>query len=316
MDLLPVDKVEIITLEDNFIDLVSMDNTSVVTRAMPLSGLEFKNSVLAEHGYAALVRATRGQEARTLVFDFGFSEDVAVRNASALSLDLSQAEAAVLSHGHLDHFGGLLAVGKKIGRQGMELVAHPEVFKAGRFFEPMPGLRISMPVIGREAAEKAGFRVVESREPRQMLGGNAVFLGEIPRETPFEKGMPNAYYIDKDGGEHPDPITDDSALALNVEGRGLVVLSGCSHAGIINTVRYAQKVTGVSRVHAVVGGFHLTGPAFASVIGPTVEALREIAPDYVVPTHCTGRAAVMEFERRMPKEFVLNMAGTTLTFQK
>jgi len=310
----PVEKVEIITLEDNYIDLVSMDNTDVITRAVPLKGLELSNSIIAEHGFSALVRTTRAGQTKTMIFDFGFSTDVAARNAEALSLDLSQVEEAALSHGHIDHFGGLGAVAEKTCRKGAKLVLHPSAYKRGRQIEPMPGIKVVLPGLKPGQAEKAGFTVVRTAAPYSMLDNTVLFLGEIPRETDFERGMPNAYCEDETGGLARDSIEDDTGLVMHLSGKGLVVLSGCAHAGIVNTIRYAKKITGIDEVHVVMGGFHMAGPAFEGAIGPTVEALREMAPAYVVPTHCTGRRAIMTFEREMPRSFILNMAGTTLTF--
>jgi len=94
----------------------------------------------------------------------------------------------------------------------------------------------------------------------------------------------------------------------------LVVLTGCAHSGIVNTVNYAKAVTGVNPVHVIMGGFHLAGPAAEPVVEKTIEALKKINPAYIVPTHCTGRKSVMEIEKAMPAQFILNMAGTGLTF--
>jgi 7,8-dihydropterin-6-yl-methyl-4-(beta-D-ribofuranosyl)aminobenzene 5'-phosphate synthase len=125
--------------------------------------------------------------------------------------------------------------------------------------------------------------------------------------------MPNAHY-EEDGEEKWDPIEDDTAVVANVKGKGLVILSGCAHSGIVNTVNHARALTGIEAVYAVMGGFHLTGPALAATIEPTTQALQKIAPTHVVPCHCTGRSATMHIEREMPGQFVLNMSGTKLTF--
>jgi len=116
------------------------------------------------------------------------------------------------------------------------------------------------------------------------------------------------------GTEKFDPIEDDSAVVAHVKGKGLVVLSGCAHSGIVNTVAYARDVTGVDPVYAVMGGFHLTGPDFEPIIGKTTEALKAVNPRYIVPTHCTGRKAAMHIEREMPDRFLLNMSGTRMIF--
>lgn len=309
-----LEKVEIVTLDDNYIDLVAMDDTDVVARARPLKGLEFSNSLIAEHGFSALVRTTCEGQSKTMLFDFGFSADVVARNADALSLDLTQVQAAALSHGHPDHLGGLPVVAEKIGKERIELVVHPAAYKKGRYLEPVPGLKIRLPGLKPGVAEQAGFDVVQAKAPYLMLEDTALFLGEIPRESDFERGMPNAYFEDAMGQVARDLMEDDSALVMHLRGKGLVVLSGCGHSGIVNTVDHAKSITGIHDIHVVMGGFHLTGPAFESAIGPTVSRIKDMAPAYVVPTHCTGRRAVMCFEREMPQPFVLNMAGTTLTF--
>jgi 7,8-dihydropterin-6-yl-methyl-4-(beta-D-ribofuranosyl)aminobenzene 5'-phosphate synthase len=126
--------------------------------------------------------------------------------------------------------------------------------------------------------------------------------------------MPHTFYLDR-GKETRDPIEEDSSIAMNLRGKGLVVLSGCAHSGIINTVRRAMAVTDVGKVHAVMGGFHLSGPAFEPVIGPTAEELRKIGPDFIIPCHCTGRRAIMHLEQAMPGQFILNMSGTALTLR-
>lgn len=312
-ELKPVEKVEIITLADNYVDLVAMDNTAMVTRAMPVKDMVFSNSILAEHGFSAMVRITANGATHSIIMDFGLSPDASARNAASMGLDLSQAEAAVLSHGHLDHFGGMKAIGEAIGKK-LDLYVHPAAFKKARFIEPFPGLKVSMPVISKELIESAGFNTKATDKPVSLADGQILFLGEISRETEFEKGMPNAFYTADNDEYLWDPIIDDTAIAVNVAGKGLVLLSGCAHSGIVNTVKHAMKLTGVDKVHAVIGGFHLSGPAFAGTIDPTVAALAALNPDFVVPTHCTGRSAGLAFEKKFGEKFLVNMSGTTLTF--
>ena len=309
-----INKVEIITLEDNYIDIASMDNSEVVTRAVAVEGKEMSRStILAEHGFSAFIRITHGNKVRSMIFDFGYSEDIAVRNAMALHVDFREIEAAALSHGHIDHFGGVEGVGEKIGKKGLKLVVHPEAFRRNRFFIAGKVHKINLPNLERSMVKAAGFDLIETKQPYFIMDKEVLFLGEIPRHTPFEKGTPYTFFKEDDK-EIWDPILDDSALVMHLRGKGLIVLSGCAHSGIINTIHYATKVTGIQRVHAVIGGFHLTGPAFEPIIGETVEAVKDVAPRYVVPTHCTGRKAMQTFEREMPDAFVLNMSGTRLTF--
>jgi len=307
-----VEKVEILTLEDNYIDMVALDNSAVVTRAVPVKDMKIINPILAEHGFSALVTISSGDKARNMIFDFGFSADVAARNPDALSIDLSGVEVAALSHGHIDHFGGMRAIMSRIGKKDIEMFLHPVAFRKNRFLEPIPDILVGFPALDRDEIRKIGFKIVESSEPRLLLD-NILFLGEIPRTTPFEKGLPYAFYKQNDQKSW-DPTEDDTGIAFNLKGKGLVILSGCAHSGIVNTVKYAVELTGIDKVHAVMGGFHLTGPAFEPIIDDTVKAIQGFSPDYVIPTHCTGRKACIAFEQAMPDKFIVNMAGTKLTF--
>jgi 7,8-dihydropterin-6-yl-methyl-4-(beta-D-ribofuranosyl)aminobenzene 5'-phosphate synthase len=159
----------------------------------------------------------------------------------------------------------------------------------------------------------AGLSVVETEKPYLLLNENILFLGEIPHSTDFEKGYPIAH-CQKDGKEVWDAIEEDTSVVMNLKDKGLVILTGCAHSGIVNTVRYAMAVTGIEKVHAVMGGFHLAGPSFKPIIDRTTQELQNIHPAYVIPTHCTGRKAVMAMEKQMPDQFIMNMSGTKLTF--
>jgi len=308
-----VDKLEILTLQDNYIDLAVQDNTEMVQRAMPVKDLEVKNSVLAEHGFSALVTVSAGERTRSVLFDFGFSEHGAAFNADALGLDLSRVETLVLSHGHMDHFGGILQVAERIGKKGIELVVHPGAFRQQRYLKVTEALKIFLPSLKREKLTDKKISVTESKEPYPILDGDLLFLGEIPKETDFEKGDPRLCF-DAEGAPKQDPIEDDTGIVAHVKGKGLVILSGCAHAGIVNTVKYAQEITGVETIYAVMGGFHLTGAANEPAIAPTVEALKKLNPAYIVPTHCTGRKAIMRIEQEMQDKFLLNMSGTRMVF--
>jgi len=314
IDLKEVDKVEVLTLQDNYIDIAAFDSTEIVQRAMPVKDMEIKNSVLAEHGFSAVLTIGKGDRPRSMIFDFGFSEHGAAFNADALGVELSNVETMVLSHGHMDHFGGLVPLAKRVGKKDIELVLHPAAFRKPRYVKITEDLKLHLPPLTEERLGEAGVSAVKTKECKALLDGTLLYLGEIPRRTEFEKGFPRMFY-DDDGEEKWDPIEDDTAIVAHVKGKGLVILSGCAHAGIINTVRYAQEVTGVDSVYVVMGGFHLTGADFEPIIEPTVKALKNLNPAYVVPTHCTGRKAIMHIEKEMPEEFLLNMSGTKMVFE-
>lgn len=309
----PVDRVEILTLQDNYIDILARDNSDIITRAMPLKGTEVRNSILAEHGFSALITTVVDNSPRSLLFDFGFSEHGAAFNAEALGVDMKQVEMMALSHGHLDHVGGIEKLSGMIGKSGIPLVLHPEAFRNPRYMQVTENFKIMFPPFTREKAEAARAEVVATAEPYPMLDGQALFLSEVERTTEFEKGAPSLRY-EKDGVPMQDTFEDDTGLAFVVRGKGLVVLSGCAHSGIVNTVRHARKVTGVDQVYAVMGGFHLSGPDMEPVIAPTIDALKEIDPDWIVPTHCTGRDATLRMESAFAGRFILNMSGTKLSF--
>ena len=173
--------------------------------------------------------------------------------------------------------------------------------------------KIFFPLLTRDQIQSSGLELVESSEPYSLFDDRILFLGEIPRKTEFEQGLPNAFY-EEDGEEKKDNMEDDTGIIMNLKGKGLVVLSGCAHAGIINTINYAREITGIDKIHVAMGGFHLSGPQFEPVIQPTTESLKAIGPDYVIPTHCTGRNAINYIEKEMPDRFLLNMVGTKLTF--
>jgi 7,8-dihydropterin-6-yl-methyl-4-(beta-D-ribofuranosyl)aminobenzene 5'-phosphate synthase len=175
------------------------------------------------------------------------------------------------------------------------------------------GLKVRFPPFDEEKTRTAGIKVRKTRAPYSLLDGAILFMGQIPMKTDFEKGVPYLF-CEQEGEETRDPIDDDSAIIAHVKGKGLAILSGCAHAGIINTINYAQELTGIDKIFIVMGGFHLSGPDFEAIIDPTTQALKDINPRYIVPTHCTGRKAIMYIEQEMPEKFLLNMSGTKLIF--
>jgi 7,8-dihydropterin-6-yl-methyl-4-(beta-D-ribofuranosyl)aminobenzene 5'-phosphate synthase len=308
-----IDKVEILTLQDNYIEITAMDSNAVVTRANPLKEGEIRASVLAEHGFSALVQTTLGNKTHTLLFDFGFSENGAAQNAETLNADMTQVEAAVLSHGHSDHTGGMAKLVALTGKKNIPFIVHPSAFKSPRYLKFGEDLKINFPKLTRDMVRNAGLSVIATENPHLLLEDTILFLGEIPRSTDFETGWPLPH-CQQNGKEVWDAIEDDTSIVMNLKDKGLVILSGCAHAGIINTVHHAMNMTGVNKIHAVMGGFHLSGPFFEPLIDRTTQEFKKINPAYVIPTHCTGRKAIMEMEKQMPDKFILNMAGTKLTF--
>jgi 7,8-dihydropterin-6-yl-methyl-4-(beta-D-ribofuranosyl)aminobenzene 5'-phosphate synthase len=188
----------------------------------------------------------------------------------------------VLSHGHWDHTTGMDGLVGELGRQNMPVLIHPEFWTRRRlaFSGRDP---VELPTTSKSALQGAGFDIVEQRQPSFLLDGSLLVTGEVDRTTEFERGFPG-HEAHRHGAWQSDPlILDDQALVATVRGHGLVVLTGCGHSGIINILRYVRKLTGENRIHAVLGGFHLSGRAFEPVIGPTCDALEEFSADYLVP---------------------------------
>ncbi len=315
----PVDEIVITTLVDNVYDGL-LEGDERTTRAPLNAGLaeapQFETGLtavglMAEHGFSALVSVRRGATTTTLLFDTGLSPDAMVTNAGRLGADLSAVQAVVLSHGHFDHAGGLAGLAGRQGTRSLPMVVHPKIWTRRRL--AVPGREPwELPALSKRALEGEGFAVIERREPSLLVDGCVLITGEVDRTTEFERGMPPAHQEWTGSTWQHDPLViDDQALVTHVRGRGLVVLTGCGHAGAINIVRHAQRLTAVPALHALVGGLHLSGPAFEPIIGPTVEALTQLTPGLVVPGHCTGWRAQHALAAALPDAWVAGSSGSS-----
>ena len=308
LNLREADRLEVTILADNYTDLLLLQNTEVVKRLR----VPPPQAPLAEHGLSCLLKVYAGSEEHAVLMDAGISATCLFHNADLLKVDLSQVESVVLSHGHFDHFGGLPQVLNRIPK-GIPLVLHPDAFSQRRLNAPVIGRPLDMPTLDEEALKEAGAVLHPTEEASTLASDLVLVSGEVERVTDFEKGFPWAE-AKIDGDWVVDPFHDDQGVAVKVKDRGLVVIGGCSHAGIINTVRHFQKVAGTDTVHAVLGGFHLSGPIFEPILGQTIQEMKKIGPAFVVPMHCTGWKAINQFAREMPEQFVLNSVGTTYVF--
>jgi 7,8-dihydropterin-6-yl-methyl-4-(beta-D-ribofuranosyl)aminobenzene 5'-phosphate synthase len=304
-----VDKLEVTVLIDNYTDVLVLQSTDMIKRPMTPA----PNFPLAEHGLSCLLKVHRGNEEHVVLLDAGASSTCFFHNARVLGVDLSKVEAAVLSHGHPDHFGALAEFLSKAAK-GIPVILHPDAFLRRGLNNPITGRRAEFPRLDELALEETGAVLHKVKEASTLASDLILISGEVRRVTDFEKGFPWAEArIDDEW--IVDPFRDDQGVAVKVKGRGLVVIGACSHAGIINTVKHCQAVAQTTKVHAVLGGFHLTGPIFEPIIGPTIEEMKKIGPDFVMPTHCTGWQAINQFAREMPEQFVLTTVGTTYVFQ-
>src|SRR5690348_14028294 len=256
--------------------------------------------LVAEHGFSALVTVERGGDRSSVLYDAGLTPSAVARNLDVLQVTVGELRAIVISHGHADHHGGLEGLIRRRGRS--RRIAFPS------------GGELRLPPPSRHDLEAEGLEVVEDRAHSLLLDGTVLVSGQVERVTEFETGFP--IHEARDGDRwRPDPmIWDDQALVVNVRDHGLVIVSGCSHAGVVNVLRHAQRLTGEARVAGLLGGLHLTGGLFEARIGPTVNALRDAGVGRVLPAHCSGWRAVHEVARAMPDAFVQCAVGTTVTF--
>ncbi|CAI7673441.1 unnamed protein product [Penicillium bialowiezense] len=285
--------------------------------------LRLEDVCCAAHGLSILITATKGDKKHTILFDAGPEEEAWQRNVKRLRADISPVEVIQLSHWHRDHSGGILRAIRMIndakqaeGRSEKLIVdLHPDR-PAYRGFA-LPEHIISLEADPTfEEVEDAGAIVDKQSEPHTVLDDFFLVSGEIPRLTPYETGLKNAMRYDPDEKEwfSDELILDERSLICNLKGKGLVVFSACSHAGIVNTTKHAIQLTGGTvPVHAVVGGFHLA-QSDADKIESTVTDLKRLDPAVLMPGHCTGWRAKFAIEKHMPGSLVPCTVGSRITF--
>jgi len=308
----PVDRLEITILVDNSID-VFLPSTPEIRRAQIPSTLPWgeRKALLSEHGYSALVSVQTGDHSASLLFDAGVTTHALIHNMDVLEIRPQELHSIVLSHGHIDHTHGLLGMIKRLGKRRMPILLHPDAFLNRKVILP-DNHELHSPAPNRRLLEQENVEFIEERGCSYLLEGMVLVTGQIHRTTEFETGFP-IHYSEINGTWQSDPlIHDDQALVINVREKGLVVMTGCGHAGAINSIRYAQKLSGVDKVYALLGGLHLTGALFEPIIAPTLKELKAIGPRLLMPGHCTGWKATHAFAREFPDAFVQPSVGTRL----
>ena len=302
MTLLPVDRLEILVLVDNATDMLSStpphvesESSGLIRRGVRM--LASKCLCCAAHGLSCLVTAHRGAASHTVLFDTGPEDYSFERNVTRLGADLGVVESIVLSHGHWDHAGAmLLALGMIRGRNSGRKIpyyAHPGMFRSRGVKLPNGSLRLMEDIPSVADLTAFGADVVITSEPQVLHDGMFFVSGEIPRVTPYERGFPGQVRLKEDGQtwEPDELLMDERFLAVNVAGKGLVVFSACSHAGVVNVLTHARASFPGVPLHAVMGGLHLSGPNEA-IIPQTVEGLRAFDLKTIAAGHCTGWRAL------------------------
>ena len=283
-------------------------------------------------GLSLLLELQRADQARTLMLDFGYSAEALLNNIEILGVDPRKIEALIVSHGHYDHFGGLIGFLQKyrdVLPADLTLYSGGEHTFCHRYNRtPVQGQFSDFGVLDRRELANRQVKLLLAEQATPM-GSHAFSTGAIKR-TSFEQVLPNTmveYKIenglgcdaakfaatDKQNQIVPDEHNHEHATCFNVKGKGLVVITSCGHAGIINTIRQAQDVSGVRKLHALLGGFHL-GPAKPEYAAQSVAELKTLEPDVVIPMHCSGMGFVQEVRNQMPDKLLLSTTGSRMTF--
>jgi 7,8-dihydropterin-6-yl-methyl-4-(beta-D-ribofuranosyl)aminobenzene 5'-phosphate synthase len=308
----PVDVIDLTILVDNSIDTLIPSTPVAVRPPLPWDYFN-REHLIAEHGYSLFLTISKDGHEQSMLYDAGLGRDTAIHNLDVLGIRAKELRAVVLSHGHADHHGGLEGIYQRVGRLHLPLVLHPDAFRERKVIFPT-GNELRMPPPSRGDLDREGWDIVEERGPSLLLDDSVLVTGQVERITDFEKGFP-LQLAQADGGWEPDTwIWDDQAVVCSLKDKGLVILSSCSHAGAINVIRHAQRMTGVEHIHAFVGGLHLTGGLFENIIGRTVAEISRIKPDIIVPGHCTGWRAIHELARQLPEAYIQASVGTRLHF--
>ncbi len=262
--------------------------------------------VQAEWGLSILIQT----DSHHILMDSGASSSV-VKNAGILAVDLTKIDIVVLSHGHFDHTGGLRALLAEIGHE-VTIIAHPDIF-APKYShgKGQKDRYIGLP-FSREELENLGAKFALSREPVQITD-KIITSGEIPMTTDFES-IASTFSLKTPEGFQPDHLLDDLSVIISTAS-GLVVILGCAHRGMINTLRRAREITGQPKIHMVVGGSHLKDSS-AEQVWQAISALNEMGVQKLAVCHCTGMPATLLLAQSFGKDFIFNQTGSVINLTR
>lgn len=299
----PVDSLEVSVLVDNVVDPLStlpkgVAGEHAVLRSKGLKMLSGHVRCCANHGLSLVITARIGADIQILLFDAGPEAYTLSRNGDRLRTPFGEVGGIVLSHGHWDHAGGIPEAVRLIlsmnGGKPVPFHVNPGMFQIRGMKMPDGFVLPNEGVMNPADLEGRGAAVVNSPEPRALMEQMFYLSGEIPRVTPYERGLPPHVKLSRDGrGWEPDPlILDERYVAVHVKGKGVVVFTACSHAGVINVLKDARNVFGDVPLYAVMGGFHLSGAEVEAIIPDTIRDFAMFGLKRIVPCHCTGWRAL------------------------
>lgn len=328
-----VDSLTVRVITDSSYDTPRVGTSKwVKTRRVPFtSATDFRKTLHNEWGLSLALESRIGSGTRQLLLDFGYTPNALVNNMEIIGVDGTKVQGLIVSHGHYDHFGGLVGFLQKYrGSLPADLalyVGGEDVFCTRKAQRGAPGHLTDSGVLDRRDLEKFNVRVVTCEQPTVILD-HAFTTGNIQRrsfERVFPQTMVEYFKTNNVGCDIPSAnakaqgkaVADDHihehGTCFNVRDRGLVVISSCGHAGIVNTARQAMEVSGVKKLHAALGGFHLF-PAPDDYLRTTVEALMQLDPDVLIPMHCSGPTLVAMLRSELADRVITSTTGTEYTF--
>lgn len=327
-----IDKLSVRVLVDSASDIFFRPQQVSGVKTEPGRTADAKRPLHSEWGLSLLLEPQRGSETRTLLLDYGWTPEVINSNVEQLKVDVGKIDTLILSHGHFDHWGGLIGF---LDKHRDALPADLTLYCGGEDnFCPRytrggaPGELSDFGTLDRREIAARRVKLVLAESP-VVIAGQAFTTGKIKRAS-IERVLPNTMveFAQKDGAgcnaSHylpaemegkivPDEHIHEHATCFNLRDKGLVVISSCGHVGIVNTVRQAQEVSGIEKVHAIMGGFHL-GPAPADYLSQVVAEIGKLNPDVLIPMHCSGLNFTQEAQRQMPGKVLTTTTGTRITF--
>jgi 7,8-dihydropterin-6-yl-methyl-4-(beta-D-ribofuranosyl)aminobenzene 5'-phosphate synthase len=327
-----IDKLSVRVLVDSASDIFFKPQDVSGVKTEPGRSADSKRPLHSEWGLSLYLEPQKGDEKRTFLLDFGWTPEAINGNMDLLKVDASKIDALIMSHGHFDHWGGLLGF---LERHRKDMPAELTMYAGGednfcqRYVRAGAGGDLAdYGMLDRRDIAKQNVKVVLCESPI-VIGGAAFTTGKITRNG-IEKVLPNSlvefklkdgagcnasHYLpaEMEGKIVPDEHIHEHATCFNLKDKGLIVISSCGHVGIVNSVRQAMAVSGIDKVHAIMGGFHL-GPAPADYLTQVVAEINKLNPDVVIPMHCSGLNFTQEAQRQMPGKVLTTTTGTRITF--
>jgi 7,8-dihydropterin-6-yl-methyl-4-(beta-D-ribofuranosyl)aminobenzene 5'-phosphate synthase len=326
-----IDKLSVRVLVDGASDIFFRPQEVNGVRTEPGRSANSLRPLHSEWGLSLLLEPQRGDEKRSFLLDYGWTPEAINGNMDLLKVDVSKIDTLILSHGHFDHWGGLFGF---LDRHRKDMSADLTMYAGGednfcqRYTRAGQGDLSDYGMLDRRDIARQNVKLVLCESP-VVIGGQAFTTGKIKRNS-IEKVLPNtmvefklkdgagcnaSHYLpaEMEGKIVPDEHIHEHATCFVLKDKGLIVISSCGHVGIVNSVRQAMEVSGVAKVHAIVGGFHL-GPAPADYLTQVVSEIAKLNPDVLIPMHCSGLNFTQEAQRQMPGKVLTTTTGTRITF--